>query len=161
MSSRHNHGRVCTLYMTLLLRDFVWLHIRKAKETWALGVRGLTGLLHSLPLIDTKLRLAHTLGSWSTYCLLDKLCAHGSAPCSLGNGWFLGALAILGFCNVDGLDDGAGFIGSPVADAAVEHEAATWVGAAGGCCWLAFACHCASHPCARSVLWSSTIIRII
>ena len=41
------------------------------------------------------------------------------APCSLGNGWFLGALAILGFCNIDGLADGAGFIGGPVAAAAI------------------------------------------
>ena len=95
-------------------------------------------MLHSL-LFDRLKTAAGSQAAWTVYCRLEMCCAHGSASCSLRKDGFLGALAILGFCNVDGLDDGGAFIGSPFADAALEVGSGdlSW-----SCRWLWLVCPC-------------------
>ena len=82
-------------------------------------------MFHSLTLFLGCKTAAGSHASWKAHCRLDLWLAHESEPCSLGKGGFGGTLAIFGFCDVDGLDDGVVFIGSPVADAALEDGAAT------------------------------------
>ena len=115
VASITSHVRVHALYTTLLLRGLcVTGNIRKTKE-----VRRFISLLLTLSSGCIAAGFAQSLEIrdhfWLGLCL-----AHGSAPCSLGKGGFLGALAMLEGCDCGARGAGAAFTGRPVSVADAE-----------------------------------------